>query len=29
MHDYAHHPREIETMLAALRQAYPGRRLAE
>jgi UDP-N-acetylmuramate--alanine ligase len=27
MHDYAHHPREIETMLAALRQAYPGRRL--
>jgi UDP-N-acetylmuramate--alanine ligase len=27
MHDYAHHPHEIETMLAALRQAYPGRRL--
>ncbi|MGD8717736.1 MAG: UDP-N-acetylmuramate--L-alanine ligase [Candidatus Zixiibacteriota bacterium] len=27
MHDYAHHPREIETMLAALRRAYPGRRL--
>ena len=27
MHDYAHHPREIEMMLAALRQAYPGRRL--
>ncbi len=27
MHDYAHHPREIATMLAALRQAYPGRRL--
>jgi len=27
MHDYAHHPREIRTMLAALRQAYPGRRL--
>jgi len=27
MHDYAHHPREIETMLTALRQAYPGRRL--
>jgi UDP-N-acetylmuramate--alanine ligase len=27
MHDYAHHPREIETMLTALRDAYPGRRL--
>jgi UDP-N-acetylmuramate--alanine ligase len=27
MHDYAHHPREIEIMLTALRQAYPGRRL--
>jgi UDP-N-acetylmuramate--alanine ligase len=27
MHDYAHHPREVEMMLAALRQAYPGRRL--
>lgn len=27
MHDYAHHPREIETMLTALREAYPQRRL--
>lgn len=26
MHDYAHHPREIEVMLAALSQAFPGRR---
>ncbi len=27
MHDYAHHPTEVTAMLAALRQAYPGRRL--
>jgi UDP-N-acetylmuramate--alanine ligase len=26
IHDYAHHPKELETALAALRVAYPGRR---